>query len=221
MNRYVYFALALVAIAIFVVLPFLAFGAPIPLDDRLEQKIFYYHVPAAWMMFIAVFTSGIASIGYLAKRKEGWDDVASAAATMAVIYGAIVLTTGPIWARPRWGFWWAWDVRLTTSLLLWMIFVAYTLVRRFGGAGSERLAAGLALFGMVDVPLVYFAVNFWQTQHPSNKIARSMPAGMGGPLLLSFLAYLIMYVLILVVRVQLNRAERRLRGAEDLALDLE
>ena len=162
MKTIAYVLCALGAAAGFVVLPSLVFRAPLAYELYVNQKIFYYHVPSAIVMFIAVFVAGIASVGYLITRKPTWDDAAAAGGDLVVLFGAIMLTTGPIWAKVAWGTWWVWDARLTSSLLLWMIFIAYALVRRYGGPGAARLSAGLAVFGMADVPLVYFAVNFWK-----------------------------------------------------------
>ncbi|RPJ83203.1 MAG: hypothetical protein EHM13_08020, partial [Acidobacteria bacterium] len=157
MSRY-YGVLIVVAMAMFAVAPFLIHDAPYESTMGLVQKIFYFHVPSAMMMFIAAFTCGIASAFYLLGKKLGADRLASAAGELTVVFGLIVLVTGPLWARKAWGVWWQWDARLTSSLLLWMIFVAYLLVRKYGGPGSEKLAAAMALFGMANVPFVYVSV---------------------------------------------------------------
>ncbi|MBI4511387.1 MAG: cytochrome c biogenesis protein CcsA [Deltaproteobacteria bacterium] len=220
MRKGLFLVSALGAITGFVALPFLVFvKAPIAFELFFNQKIFYYHVPAAWVMFLSVFVSGIASIAFLATRRSKWDDVAWAAGDVVVVMGAIVLTTGPIWAKAAWGVFWVWDARLTSSLLLWMIFVAYTLVRRYGGPGSERLAAGLSLFGMVDVPLVFFAVNFWKTQHPNTKVVPGLPPEMRQALLVGMVAYTLFYLVLLSARLAVGRGERRLASVTDLAVE--
>jgi heme exporter protein C len=212
---------ALAAAAGFIALPFLVMRAPLAYELFVNQKIFYYHVPAAWVMFLSVFVAGIAGVGYLMTRKPGWDDTAAAAGDLVVLFGAIVLTTGPIWAKNAWGTWWVWDARLTSSLLLWMIFVAYALVRRYGGPGSARLSAGLAVFGMADVPLVYFAVNFWKTQHPTNQVVPSVFSvpGMREALLVATVSYLLLYIVLLAARRGVRAGERRLHETHDLAAD--
>jgi heme exporter protein C len=210
----------LAAVAMFGVLPFLVMGAPIDKELFFNQRIFYYHVPAIFMMFVAVFVSGIASIGYLKNRKAAWDDVAGTAGDLAVLFGAIMMTTGPIWAKVAWGDWWVWEARLTSALLLWMVFIAYALIRRYGGPGSERLAAGVAVFGMVDVPLVYFAVNVWRTRHPSNSVVQTLPPSMRGVFNASILAYALFFTVLFVAYLMIKRAERRLNEAEDLAAEL-
>jgi heme exporter protein C len=212
-------ACALGALVAFLVLPFLIVQGPIAYDLYVNQKIFFYHAPAAWVMFTAVFVCGIASVGYLRSRKPSWDDTAAAAGDLVVVFGATTLTMGPIWGKAAWGAWWVWDARLTSSLLLWMIFVAYALIRRYGGPGSERLAAGLAVFGAADVPLVYFAVNFWKTQHPTNSVVPTLQPGMRGAFWLAVVAMHLIFVLLLVARRSVREGERRLHAANDLALD--
>ena len=130
-----------------------------------------------------------------------------AAAEITVLLGAIVLVTGPMWARKAWGVWWQWDARLTSSLLLWMIFVAYLLVRKYGGPGSEKLGAAVALFGMANVPFVYISVNVWRTLHPKTTVVTTLPAGMRGPFWFCVAAFLILYSLLLAVRYRLAEQE--------------
>jgi heme exporter protein C len=192
-----------------------------PLDWQLyvNQKIFYYHVPAIFMMFLSVFVCGIASAVFLAKRSPASDDVASAGADLVVVFGATMLVTGPIWAKAAWGVYWVWDARLTSALLLWMVFVAYGLVRRYGGLGSERLAAGLAVFGTVNVPLVYFAVNFWKTQHPTNKVVPGLEGEMKVTFRLAILAFFCLWIVLLAARVAIGRGQRRLAVAHDVAVE--
>jgi heme exporter protein C len=210
---------AIVAAALLIALPFLVMNAPLAYELFLNQKIFYYHVPAAIITFMSVFVSGVAAVGYLLTRRPAWDDVAAAAGELVILFGAIMLTTGPIWAKNAWGIWWVWDARLTSSLLLWMIFVAYALVRKYGGPGASRLSAGLAVFGMADVPLVYFAVNFWKTQHPTNNVIPSLSAGMREPFLVAVLGYLFLYLVLLAARRSVLAGERRLHAAQELAAD--
>ncbi|MGA2412875.1 MAG: cytochrome c biogenesis protein [Candidatus Sulfotelmatobacter sp.] len=131
------------------------------------QRIFYYHVPSAWTGFCLFFTNLIASIVYLIRKNPKADALAVSSAEVGVVFCTIVLVTGPIWARPVWGIWWTWDLRLTSTLVLWLIYVSYLVLRRFSdSAQTPVLAAVLAIFGALDVPLVYFSIWFFRTQHP-------------------------------------------------------
>jgi len=187
----------------FAVAPFLVVGAPYESTMGLVQKIFYYHAPAGMTMFLAAFVSGIASGVYLFRGSRTGDRIAVAAAELVVLFGAIVLVTGPLWGRKAWGVWWQWDARLTSSLLLWMMFVAYLLVRRYGGPGSEKLSAAVALFGMANVPFVYVSVNFWRTLHPKTSVVSTLQPGMRGPFWFCVGAFVLLFVVLLISRVRL------------------
>jgi heme exporter protein C len=131
------------------------------------QRIFYYHVPSAWTAGVLFFVNFLASIAYLVWRNTKADAMAVAAAEVGVVFCTIVLITGPLWARPVWGIWWTWDLRLTLTLVLWLIYVSYLLLRRFSTSGQTPvIAAVLAIFGTLDIPLVYFSIWFFRTQHP-------------------------------------------------------
>jgi heme exporter protein C len=184
-----------------------------------NHKIFYFHVPFAFMLFAAVFACGIPAAIYLKTRDPRYDDVAAAAAELAVVFGAIVLVTGSVWARAAWGVWWTWEMRLTTSLLLWLIMMGYVLVRRFGGAGAERLSAGLAVFAMIDVPLVYFSVKFWNFLHPKAEVVSTLQGSMKTTFRMTSVTIIGLFVLLLVARVAQLRAVRQLREARERALD--
>ena len=202
----------------FAAAPVLIARAPYETTMGLVQKIFYFHVPSAMLMFVSAFVCGIASAVYLFRRSAAADRVALAAGELVVLFGAIVLVTGPIWARKAWGVWWEWDARLTSSLLLWMIFLAYMLVRRFGGPGSEKLAGAMAVFGMANVPFVYVSVNYWRTLHPKTSVVMTLAPGMRGAFWLCVAAFVILYVLLLTVRKRLEDTHAQV---EQLHLALE
>ncbi len=208
MNR-VFPVLAIVAAVLFAAAPFIVAQTPNEATMGVVQKIFYYHVPAAMVMFIAAFVCGIASGMYLFKKNETADRLANAAAELAVVFGLIVLVTGPLWARKSWGVWWQWDARITSTLLMWMIFVAYLLVRRFGGPGAEKLSAALAVFGMANVPFVYISVNIWRTIHPTTAVVPKLPGGMKGPFWFCAVSFMVLFGLLLALRarLELRRAE--------------
>jgi heme exporter protein C len=186
-----------------------------------NQKIFYFHVAHAMMLFAAVFVSGVSSIGFLVKRDPKWDDVASASTDVAVAFGAVVLLTGSIWGKAAWGVWWEWEPRLTTSLLLWLVLVGYVLVRRFAGPSADRIAAGMAIFGMVGVPFIYKMVG--SDSHPaagSNGVVATLGPGMFGTFWLTYASFVCWYLALVLTRVQSTRAEREVRELRERGLDL-
>lgn len=205
-----YTPLTLVTLLMFAGAPLLIARAPYESTMGLVQKIFYFHVPSAMVMFLSAFVCGIASAIFLFGRNPRADRVAAAAAELTVLFGLLVLVTGPLWARKAWGVWWQWDARLTSSLVLWMIFVAYMLLRKYGGPGSEPLSAGLALFGTANVPFVYWSVNWWRTVHPKTTVVPTLQGGMRAAFWWCALAFLLLYVLMLMMRTRLETARARL-----------
>jgi heme exporter protein C len=201
---------AIVCALLFAVTPVLVALAPYEREMGLVQKIFYYHMPSAWMFLLAGIVCGIASGRYLASGSARQDRLAWSAAELVVLFGAITLITGPLWARKTWGVWWQWDVRLTSSLIGWMTSVAYLLVRRYGGPGSDKLAAGLALFGLANVPFIYVSVNFWRTIHPPTSVVPTLPVSFGIPLLVSLTGFVLLFILLLRLRVHLEEQRTRL-----------
>lgn len=197
--------------------------ATTPVDRVLffNQKIFYFHVAHAFMMFVAVAVCGVCSLVYLKKRDARWDDVALAGAEVAVAFGAVVLATGSIWGEAAWDVWWTWEKRLTMSLLLWLTLLGYVIVRRFAGASAERLAAGLAVFGTVGLPFIYFMVDR-SDRHPQagakGNVATLDPA-MKGVFWLSVLTFLLWFLALTISRVQSARAEREVRELRERGLD--
>jgi heme exporter protein C len=186
-----------------------------------NQKIFYFHVAHAFVLFTTVFVSGACSILFLKTRNPKWDDIASAATDVAVAFGAAVLVTGSVWAKAAWDVWWNWEPRLTTSLLLWLILVGCVLARRFAGPSADRVAAGMAIFGMVVVPFIYAMVG--QDSHPAagkNGVVATLPAGERGPFWYAIGMFHIWYAALVVLRVQNAKAEREVRELRERGLDL-
>jgi heme exporter protein C len=207
--RKLFLPLTVVTAGMFMAAPFLIDGAPYESTMGLVQKIFYFHVPSAMTMFMSAIVCGVSSAVYLFKGRASADRLAVAAAELTSVFGVIVLVTGPLWARKAWGVWWVWDERITSTFVLWLIFNAYLLLRKYGGPGSEKLAAGLAVFGMANVPFVYWSVNVWRTLHPKTTVVPTLQAGMRGPFWFCVLAFLLFYVLALSARARLEsrRAE--------------
>ena len=210
--------LVLVTVVLFGYAPFLINAAPYESTMGLVQKIFYFHVPSAIAMFLSAFVAGIASAVFLFGKKAHADRVALSAAELTIVFGLIVLVSGPLWARKAWGVWWQWDARLTSTLIMWLVFQAYLLLRRYGGPGSERLAAAVAIFGAALVPFVYWSVNMWRTVHPTTNVVPTLDASMRGPFLFCVVAFVCLFAVLLVTRVSLEVQRARL---EELYLSLE
>ncbi|HTM39639.1 MAG TPA: cytochrome c biogenesis protein CcsA [Terriglobales bacterium] len=210
---------------IFVILALLTFGllsyalyegmvaAPTEQTMGEVQRIFYYHVPSAITAFTLFLINFAVSIIYLARRNQKADALAVSTAEVGVVFCTVVLVTGPLWARPVWGIWWTWDARLTSTLLLWLIYISYLILRRYSTSGQTPvIAAVLAVFGFLDVPFVYLANRLFRTQHPQ-------PVYFGGPgsgadprmtyaLLMNMAAFFCFAALVVWLRFRLERARQ-------------
>lgn len=182
------------------------------------QRVFYFHVPMAIMSFLAFFVVFVASILYLARRNQRWDRLAHAAAEVGVVFVTLALLTGIIWARPVWGVWWTWEPRLTTTLILWLIYVACLMIRSYAPnrAQGAVYAAVVGIVGFVDVPIVYYSVQWWRSIHPSAVVGPLAEAGalepvMQGILLFSFLTFLVLFLYLVVERMALRGLEDQVR----------
>jgi len=183
------------------------------------QRIFYYHVPSAWTAFCLFFINLVASIVYLVRRNSHADALALASAEVGVVFCSVVLVTGPIWARPVWGIWWTWDLRLTLTLVLWLIYVSYLMLRRFSSSGQTPvMAAVLAILGALDVPLVYFSIWFFRTQHPQPVIGGggSIDPRMLHVLLWNWLAFMCLGALVCWSRFHLEMLTRQVEETQAL-----
>jgi heme exporter protein C len=186
------------------------FVAPTEAKQGLVQRIFYFHVPSAWTAFVAFFICFVANIRYVLKREPRWDWLGVSAAEVGLAFTSVVLVTGPIWAHPVWGNWWAWDARLTSTLVLWLLYVAYLLLRTLVEEPDRRalLSAVFGIFAFIDVPLVYGSIRWWRTQHPQPVIlgepGSGLPSSMLHVLLFSWLAMLGLMSLLLWQRYRLE-----------------
>lgn len=166
-----------------------------PIDKNLgvSQKIFYYHVSSAWVSFVGFFITFIFSILYLMKKTRKIDLLASSYAEVSFIYLTILMVTGVLWSKPTWGIWWTWDPRLTTALILWCIYAGYMLIRVYSREPERKatLSAVFAIFGFVDVPIVFMAIRWWRTLHPL--LITTQSSGMSPPMLLTFILSLITF----------------------------
>jgi heme exporter protein C len=203
-RRSVFYGLLLVAMAGFFLAPYLVFFIAEPMSDFI-QKIFYFHVPCAWSMFLSAFVCAVGSVAYLFRSRRWGDELCAAGAELTVVYGLLVLITGPLWAKQAWGHYWVWDARLTTVFVLFLIYVAVLLARKYGGPMRQKIAAGLALFGAADVPLVYVSVKLWRTIHPETTVVGSLQPGMRLAFLTSLVVFTVLFICLLAIRVQLER----------------
>ena len=191
----------------------LVFRAPIDGMQGVIQKILYVHVPCAFAAYAGFLVTAVASALYLWRNDERYDRVASSSAEVGVLFCTLVIVTGPIWAKGTWGHWWAWDPRLTVTLLLWFIYLAYLLLRSFteGSARTARFAAVYGIAGVFAIPLNYYAIQIFggAAMHPDNLQRGSLGAGMGWPFLLGALTGLTAYLHLLLLRTDLEglRAE--------------
>ncbi len=198
-------ALANIAVALYMAL----FYAPTEMTMGDAQRIFYFHVPSAWIGFLAFFVVFVASLLYLWKRERKWDALALSAAEIGVVFTTLVLLTGPLWAKKAWGAFWVWDARLTTTLILWMIYVGYLMLRSSAENDRRaRFAAVLAIVGFLDVPIIYFSVELWRTMHPTLLITDSggLAPAMTQTLMVALLSFTFLFVFLLIQRVRLEQA---------------
>ena len=218
-------ALAVVrAAALVVTLSVIAFRAPVEASMGAVQKIFYFHVPAAYSMYLGAAICFIGSAGYLARGTRQWDAIAKSGAEVAVVMGFMVLISGPLWAMKAWGVAWTWDPRLTTSMLSVLIYVAYVLLRSFAGDGdSERkFAAALGVLGAANLPIIHYSVQKWGGNHP--KVITNGGGGLQHPamklaLSLGLLTFTLLTIALVWVRARMELSASRLAELEQEALE--
>jgi heme exporter protein C len=195
--------------------------APVELQMGIVQKIFYFHVPSAYAMYVGFAASALGSALFLWKRDEKWDALGVAGAEVGMAFCAIVLITGPLWARKAWGVWWTWDPRLTSVLLIGMLFGAYLSLRSFGAAGEveKRFAAGIAIVGLFLVPIIHYSVQRWRGQHPTVITGKGggLDPAMRTALLLSFGAFTVLVAVLLRLRFRVERQLQRVGAMELMA----
>jgi len=205
-----YILLWLTAAVLFTAMVAIYFFVPTERTEGAVQRIMYFHIPCAWLSFFAFFVVFLCSILFLWKKDREWDIYAHASAEIGVVFCSLVLITGPIWARPIWNAWWVWDARLTLTLILWLIYVSYLMLRSQTEPGSmrARYAAVLGIAGFLDIPLIHFSVLWWRAFHPQPKIITSEGLGKGLDtsmmitLLISLAAFTLLYFVLMGQRVR-------------------
>lgn len=188
---------------------------PTETNQGAVQRILYFHVPVAWGSMMAIFVVAGASFAYLWKKNEKWDRLAVSAAEVGVVYGALMLLSGMIWARPVWAVWWTGEAKLTTALILFFIYVAYLMFRAYFPPGTQRqrLSAIIGLIGAIDTPIIYFAANLWSQAHPplvtgpAADEASALGSDLGTVLLVSTLAFTFLFIFMVRHRYKIRSAE--------------
>ena len=221
-----FYALVALAAAVTVgAIHFIFFKAPTEATMGIVQKVFYFHVPSAYAMYLGATACFVGSAGYLAKGTRAWDALAKAGAETAVTMGLMVLISGPLWAAKAWGVYWTWDPRLTTSMLSVLIYVAYVVLRAFSGGGEaeRKFAAALGVLGAANLPIIHFSVQKWGGNHP--KVITKGGGGLQHPdmktaLMLGFLSFTLIAIVVLWQRARLELAASRLADAEQEAVEL-
>ena len=215
-------ALAVAGYAIF-------FIAPRELTMGSIQRIFYFHASTGISAYLCFFLSFLASIGYLASRQPRWDWMAVSTAEVGLAFDTVVLITGPIWAKPVWGTWWVWDARLTLAFIVELLYIAYLLLRRLSTEMDRRalISAVFGIFAFLDVPLAYFSVRWWRTEHPGPVIAGGPNNGLDPRMwhifAFTWLALLALMILMIRDRYRLEAMRQTVsdwKAEEDLGLDV-
>jgi heme exporter protein C len=188
-------------------------NTPMVPEQHWAQKIFYYHVPVAWTGFLSYFVVMVAGIMFFIKKEIRWDNVGLAAAEIGTLFMAMVLITGPIWAKPIWGTPWIWEPRLTTTLILFLVYIGYFMLRSFGGHPERvrRYAAALGIIAFVDVPIIFVSVKFWAPEiqsHPQVAMAEQ-ETGILFPFFLSMITFTLLYVLMMRYKLHIMKLEEQ------------
>src|SRR2546430_8510108 len=187
--------------------------APTDAVQGQPQRIFYFHVPMAWLGMLGFVIVAIAGTGYLVKKDERWDWAARASAELGAFFITLALMTGSIWGRTIWGTWWTWDARLTTTLILWFIYIGYLMLRSYMGRtpASARAGAVLAIIGLIDVPIIYESVNWWRTLHPQAVLplgsSPQLPLEMLLTLVVAFITFTLLFSFLMVQLYQLEKMQ--------------
>jgi len=227
MNRTFTSTLGIVAAVLMIAALYMVFlYVPNEATQGLVQRIFYFHVPCAWVAFAGFGIVAISGALYLWLGDQVWDDLGQAAAETGMVFCTLVLITGSIWAKPIWGVWWTWDSRLTTTLLLWLMYGGYLMLRAAAEEtpNSARMAAVLGIIAALDVPVVVVSVRLWRTIHPAVLLTRQGGHGLEDPrmvatLLVAMAAFSALFAWLLMLRLATLRTRARLnRLTLELAL---
>jgi heme exporter protein C len=181
-------------------------------------RILYFHVPSAWLAFLSFGVVALTSLIYLWRHDRRWDVLALASAEFGVIMTALTLVSGSMWGYKAWGTWWVWDARLTLTLVMFLVYIGYLMLRAYVGADEKRAryAAVLGIIGALDIPLIHFAVEWWRGQHPTAIVITPEGPKLAGslfpPLMISLLAFTLLYLFVMIVRIRLEQQRAQLEA---------
>ncbi len=209
-------AVVLILISIYMALLY----APTDAVQGNAQRIFYLHLPAAILAYVSYVTLAGASVLYLWKGKPEYDRAARAAAEISLLFITLVLIGGAIWAKPIWGTWWQWDARLTTTLILWFIVLGYFMVRSYAGEASQaaKYAAVLAIFGLIDIPIIHMSVQWWRTLHPEPVVldtaGPNLPNSMLVTVMVALVGFFLLYIHMFLLKWHIETVRDRIDERE-------
>jgi heme exporter protein C len=219
MKRNILLALSFILMVVSLYLVFI--WVPTEKQMGIVQRLFYLMVPVAWLAMLAFTVTAVGSFLYLTKKSDKWDILARSSAEVGFVFTTLTLTTGSIWAKPTWGVWWDWGTpRLTSSLILWFIYIAYFLVRNLASEEyrGATFAAVVAIVGLADIPIIILSTSLWGGMHPPELIFQSggLDPKMGFTLMMSILTFTVLYIVLLGFRISLRYDEAELRKLKEL-----
>ena len=214
-NILLWLSLALMTTALYLVFVYV----PTEKEMGIVQRIFYLMVPMGWLALLSFLVVFISSILYLVKRQSKWDILAHSSAEIGIVFTTLALIAGSLWAKPVWGVWWTWEARLTATLVLWLIYIAYLMVRSFATEESKgaRFAAVVGIVGFIDIPIVILATTLWRGMHPGAVIFQGgLEPSMLLTLLVSIIAFTTLYLLLLIQKVSMKKDEVEIKRLKEL-----
>jgi heme exporter protein C len=197
-----------------------AANAGLTQDEQMAQRIIYFHVPSAWLSMLAFAVTMVASISYLVTSKRSWDSMAVSSAEIGLVFTLAATASGSIWAKPAWNTWWTWDPRLTTYTIMFLLFVAYFMLRSAmeDPARRARFSAVYAIFAFLSVPITFMSIRWWRTIHPvliDPKSGFGLGPGMMTTFFISLFSFTVLYVVLLVHRYRLERTKEQVEELKE------
>ena len=189
-------------------------------DETAAQRIIYFHVPVAWLSMLAFGVTAIGSVVYLITSKRLWDSLAVSSAELGIVFTLAAMASGSLWAKPAWNTWWTWDPRLTTYTIMFLLYVAYFMLRSAmdDPARRARFAAVYGIFAFLSVPITFMSIRWWRTIHPvliDPKSGFGLSKNMMPVFFLSLIAFTVFYVVLLIYRVRLERSREQVDGLKE------